>query len=200
MSEPQNYATLADLKARLKIADEVRDELLEQALTSASRSIDKLTGRRFWLDAAAEPRTISPLRRTVVDEDGSHLLIKDLGSLDDLVVEVGRGSAWSDVTEWVEPEPTEALDEQQPVTSLLLVSGAWPRGGGMRVRVTGKWGWPEVPDVVTEATLLQANRLFKRKDSPEGVLGSAEWGVIRVSRVDPDVHSLVQHLVLPGIA
>jgi hypothetical protein len=52
--------------------------------------------------------------------------------------------------------------------------------------------------VIREATLIQALRLYKRKDSPEGVLGSAEWGTVRVSRLDPDVAKLVESLVLPG--
>jgi hypothetical protein len=70
----------------------------------------------------------------------------------------------------------------------------------MRVRVTAKWGWPAVPDTVVQATLIQASRLYRRKDSPEGVLGSAEWGTVRLGRVDPDVYALIQQLILPGMA
>jgi hypothetical protein len=41
-------------------------------------------------------------------------------------------------------------------------------------------------------------RLFRRKDSPEGVTGSAEWGVVRLSRRDPDVWVLIEPYILPG--
>jgi hypothetical protein len=44
-------------------------------------------------------------------------------------------------------------------------------------------------------------RLYKRKDSPEGVLGTAEWGgPVRLSRVDPDVAALLTPFVIPGMA
>ena len=42
------------------------------------------------------------------------------------------------------------------------------------------------------ATLIQAARLFKRKESPEGVLGGNDFGIVRVgTRVDPDVEMLL---------
>lgn len=197
MSDP-SYATLEMLKARLKITDDDRDELLDTALAAASRYIDRHCGRRFWLDETATARVINPLRRVFRDDDGEHLLVKDIGDADGLVVQVGRDPAWTTITSLVEAEPTDALDEGRPITSLLRVNAYWNAGAGQRVRVTARWGWPQVPDQVVEATLLQANRLFKRKDSPEGVSGSAEWGVIRVSRIDPDVQAMLTHLVLPG--
>jgi hypothetical protein len=194
------YATLAELKDGLKITDGDRDTSLARNLASASRSIDKTCGRRFYLDAAPVARILNPKGRTVLDEDGWHLLTADIGDVDGLVVQTGRTGAWSDITAQVEAEPTDAIDQLQPVTSLLRINGAWPSGGGQRVQVTARWGWPAVPDEVHEATLLLANRLFKRKDSPEGILGSSEWGVIRVSRRDPDVYGLIENLILPGIA
>jgi hypothetical protein len=55
-----------------------------------------------------------------------------------------------------------------------------------------------IPDEVTEATLIQASRLYKRKDSPEGITGSAELGVVRLGRTDPDVYELTKRFVLSG--
>lgn len=68
------------------------------------------------------------------------------------------------------------------------------------MRITAQFGWPAVPDDISEAALIQAARLFKRKDSPEGVIGNAEWGVVRLSRRDPDVWNLIEQYVLPGFA
>jgi len=196
VSEPI-YAGLQTLKDALKITDTDRDALLVGNLSAASRSIDRATGRRFWLDPEPTSRIINQARRITRDDDGEHLLVADIGDIDSLVVEIGRAGAWVDVTDSVEVEPTDALDTQQPVTSLLR--DHWPVGARQRVRITARWGWPVVPTVVEQATLLQASRLRKRIDSPEGVTGSAEWGVIRLSRVDPDVQALIQHLILPGI-
>ncbi|MEU6491090.1 hypothetical protein ABZ890_11935 [Streptomyces sp. NPDC046984] len=194
------YASLEDVKDPLKITDSVRDTTIARNLAAASRSIDKTCGRRFWLDPAPVARIINPKGRTTLDQDGSHLLTADIGDVEDLGVAVGRSPAWSDITAQVEAEPTDALQDLRPVTSLLLLGGSWPAGGGTRVQITARWGWPAVPDEVREATALLASRLFKRKDSPEGVLGSAEWGVVRVSRTDPDVYGLIQSFILPNFA
>lgn len=192
------YSTLTLLKSSLHITDTDRDALLQGALTAASRGIDNSTGRRFWLDATATARVINPRGKVVCDTEGEHLIVDDIGATTGLVVEVGRGSSWTAVTSEVEAEPTDALDQGEPVTSLLRLYSRWQFATGQRVRVTAKWGWPAIPDVVAQAALIQAGRLFKRKDSPEGILGNAEWGVVRLSRIDPDVQALVQDLVLPG--
>jgi hypothetical protein len=150
------------------------------------------------LDTESAARVLNPRGNVVCDDEGSHLLVDDIGSLDGLTVEIGRGSDWSNITAGVEPEPTDALNKGEPITSLLHLLQPWQYATGQRVRVMAKWGWPAVPDVVVTACLIQAQRLYKRKDSPEGVIGSAEWGVVRVARIDPDVQANIQHLVLPG--
>ncbi|MGW1938957.1 head-tail connector protein [Streptomyces goshikiensis] len=191
------YADLGTLKRQLSLddTDDSRDALLEQALTAASRSIDKATGRRFWLDGTVVQRVYRPQGRTVIEADGTVLLVDDIGSTSGLIVETGSASAWSTLSAW-ESLPDNALADGRPITGLLR-SGGW--GVGMsRVRVTARFGWPAVPDEIVQATLIQANRLFKRKDSPEGVTGSAEWGVVRLSRRDPDVWNLIEPYVLPG--
>lgn len=194
------YATLAQLKTMMGATDSDRDSLFADKLSAACRSIDDTTGRRFYLDPAPSARVINPTRRLVQDEDGWHLLVPDIGDVDGLVVEVGRPGAWTDVTSRIEAEPTDAIAEQNAVTSLLMVGGVWPVGGGKRVRITARWGWPIVKPQISEASLLLGARLVKRKDSPEGVLGSSEWGVIRLSRTDPDVYALIQPYILPGLA
>jgi hypothetical protein len=192
------YADLATLKEQLGIeaSDTSRDSLLQQALAASSRGIDRDTGRRFWVDASAVQRTFNPAGKTVCDGDGERLLVNDIGSLADLVVETGSAGSFTAVTDY-ETSPDNALLDGRPVTALLRTSGTWGYGT-TRVRVTARWGWPAVPDEVVQATLIQASRLYKRKDSPEGIIGSAEWGVRNLSRVDPDVYALVKHFVLPG--
>ncbi|GAA5048202.1 hypothetical protein HNP84_000224 [Thermocatellispora tengchongensis] len=192
------YADLATLKLALKITDAERDDLLTAALAAASRAIDKKTGRRFWLDPSATARTYHPQGRVLRDERGDLLLIDDVGSATGLVVETGRGSTWSAVTGY-ETSPDNALTEERPITGLLLATGTWGTGT-TRVRVSARWGWPAVPDEIAQATLLQAARLYRRKDSPEGVAGSGEWGLVRVPHLDPDVRALIEPYMLPGFA
>lgn len=191
------YVTLGLLKDALKITDTGRDDLLNQALASASRSVDAYTGRRFYADSSASARTWRTRGRVARGGDGDLLLVDDISSLTGLVVELGDGTTWTTVTDYF-TEPDNALVRGEAITGLRYDMGCWSTS--RRVRVTARWGWPSVPEPVVQATLIQAARLFRRKDSPEGVTGSAEFGLVRVSRVDPDVQALLSHLVLPGLA
>lgn len=188
------YGTRLALKQRLGIEadDTSRDGLLDSALTAASRGIDRATGRRFWLDEQPVQRTFNPRGRVVYGPDGQLLLVDDIGSIDGLVIENGASSVST-----YETSPDNALLDGHPITGLLMVNGAWGTVGS-RVRVTARFGWPSVPADIAEAALIQASRLYKRKDSPEGITGSAEWGVQRLSRRDPDVWNLIEPYVLPG--
>ena len=192
------YVSLTLFKKQFNLTAADRDELLSQALTAAARAVDAHTGRRpggFYLDGTATARQYGVCGRTVRGHDGRHkLLIDDIGSVTGLTVETGDGTTWTTATGH-RTDPANALADQQPITGLA----AWSWGTDL-VRVTARWGWPAVPDQVVQATLIQATRLYRRKDSPEGVAGGGEWGVVRLSRLDPDVGQLLQHLVLPGIA
>ncbi|MEU9215394.1 phage gp6-like head-tail connector protein [Streptomyces sp. NPDC048376] len=191
------YAELSVLKAMFEVeeADTSRDALLSKALTAASRSIDRACGRRFYLDETASARTYNPTGKVVYDVFGARLLIDDAGAVPTLV-ETGSGGSFTPFTSY-ETGPDNALARGRAITSLLSTSSSWGHGTG-RVRVTAQWGWPAVPEEIEQATLIQASRLYKRKDSPEGVMGSSEWGVVRLSRRDPDVWALIEHFILPG--
>ncbi|MFG1898691.1 phage gp6-like head-tail connector protein [Micromonospora zamorensis] len=186
------YADLAQLKAYLSIKDESRDVLLTQTLMAAARYIDQVAGRRFYPDPVPTTRVYRTRGRVIEDRsgDGNLLLVDDIADDQDLAVALGSPALWTTYTGWL----AEPADPGQPITALR---GWW---SGDTVRVTATFGWPAPPDEVVQATLIQASRLWKRKDSPEGVAGSAEWGAIRLSRRDPDVQALIDPYTLPGFA
>jgi hypothetical protein len=130
---------------------------------------------------------------------GQTLLIDDVGATAGLIVETGS-STWTAVTSTYRMQPDNAIVRGRPITGLRMTQAAWPMDGVTQVRVTAKWGWPAVPPRVKQATLLQASRLFERRNSPQGVAGTTEWGAVRVTRLDPDVFSLVSQLMMPGFA
>lgn len=190
------YVSLELLKASLKITDTTRDALLITKLTAAARGVDAYCRRPhgFWLDGTASARVYRPDGRLVHDRDGERLLVDDIGSTSGLVVETSTdGTTWSTVAaSEYETAPDNALADGYPVTSIRRLMASWTAGNRRgRIRVTARWGWPSVPSVVAEATLLQATRLYMRKDSPEGIAGGEAWGGIRVARVDPDVAALL---------
>lgn len=178
------YATVAELKKFIGIKDAERDSLLTIALNAGSRSIDSACGRRFYLDASATTRVIRT-RGNTIREGGTYVLF-----VPDIAEEAGLVAPGFTFT-------TDLGTDDQPVITRLYSSALWPVD---TVSITARWGWPAVPDEIKQATLLSASRLFKRKDSPEGMTGSAEWGAVRVSRTDPDVQALIEPYVLPGLA
>ncbi len=191
MAITNGYATLADVKAALKITDNMDDSLLEIAVESASRLIDGYTGRYFYNAGTAT--------RNYAANDSYTVTIDDLQSLSELATtnEVG-----TDYTTWTandyQLEPLNGLSNglTQPYTSIRAVKQyVFPfLGDRALVKVTGVWGWASIPTAVKQATILQASRIFKRNDSPLGVAGFGDMGVVRVgARLDPDV----QHLVDP---
>lgn len=202
---PLAYASLAALKEALGItSDTTRDDLLVAVLDAASRHIDQRTGRRFYADAAASARTYRTAGRLIRDRRGDltdRLLVDDIASTTGLIVETGFAfsSTYSTlVAGSYEYLPENALVLNRPIDSIGLCAGAlWTPAG--RVRITAQWGWPDVPDEVAQACLLLSTRLFRRKDSPQGFAGSAEWGVIRVASRDPDVEALIEPYKLPGL-
>lgn len=194
------YTTLDKLKGQLGItpSDVTRDTLLTDALDAVSEAIDNMSERSFTAaTGVATTRTFQTRGRTQTTPDGWVLVTPDIGSATGLALATGTvGGTYTPTTGTLELYPVENLDEGWPATGVLLVGSTWPTGSGARVQITADWGWPAVPAVVEQATLIQAARIFKRKDSPEGVLGSAEWGAVRVSRVDPDVEAMLAPLRL----
>lgn len=199
---PPTYVSLELFKASIRItsttADPDRDDLMTQALTSASRQIEEHCGRRFWLDDSDTARTFTPRGRTVATPDGDMLLVDDLGAAP-TTVEYGYGSSYTATTDYL-TDPDNALARKQPITGLIRTNSTWPTGSGYRVRITGRFGWPAIPDQVAQACLIQASRLYKRRLSPEGLIGSPDFGFGRISRVDPDVEALLRPYVIPGFA
>lgn len=196
------YVSLEEFKdsAKIPATETTRDDLIMKRIRAASRAIDDATGRRFWLDDTATARTFNPRGRVVRTDDGDLFLIDDLGAAP-TVVEYGSGGGYTAVASSAyEASPDNALARHRAIEGLLYLNGRWPTGGGYRLRVTGRWGWPRIPDPVEQATLILATRYFKRKDSPEGVMGSADFGFVRMTRTDPDVAELIRPYLLPGIA
>lgn len=198
---PLAYASLYTVRLALGINNDTsRDDLIAGAIQAASRYIDDTCGRRFYADTSATARTYRLRGRCYRTDEGEALMVDDISSATGLAVALGSGSTYTTITDY-ETAPDNALVMGQPVTELIRTAGNWS-GYGLttRVRVTARWGWPSVPDAIAEATKIQAARLYRRKDSPEGVLASAEWGAVRMTRMDPDVEALIRPYVIAPIA
>lgn len=198
----QDYTTLAVVKSALgKDTTDGRDSLISSAITAASRQIDRRCNRYFYADTVASTRTfrVSP-RVSSVDLD-QVLMVDDISTSTGVTIAIGSSGAGSGGTYTAftnfDVGPFNAATRLLPYSEIRGPVG-WLLGFQL-VQVTAKWGWPAIPDEIAQAAVLLAARLYRRKDSPQGVLGSADWGLMRVSRVDPDVEALIAPYINPVI-
>jgi hypothetical protein len=189
MAITQGYATLAEVKASLRITDNVDDSLLETAIESASRLIDGFTARSFSNAGTAV--------RNFAATDAINLIIDDAITVTKVesTDEIGDTyTEWAATDYQLEPVNSRADGLYSPYTSIRAVNTyAWPVVDYQAlVKITGTWGWSSVPTAVKQACVIQSSRLFKRLDSPLGVAGFGDMGAIRVGRyLDPDVEQLL---------
>lgn len=175
------YITREQLKGVLGITDPSEDADLDRVVKGATRAINNKSGySTFWNTGTPVARVVEIHRRIVpVRQHGYYkLLLPDgIANATGLVV---SGSIPGTL---ISPDRSD-----QPCTEIKLT-----RLPTSDLTITAVWGWPEVPDDIVMATQFQAQRYYKRRGSPEGVAGSAEWGVVRVPRLDPDVAAILEN-------
>lgn len=186
------YATLAELKVFIGIPDTVDDATLQVALDASQEQVDAFTGRRFSPDGSAVVRYYGAINNQTVHID-------PLATTTDLAVAVDQdGDGTFEDTFVLDVDyrlaPFNAPATAKPWTSMRVITGNTFPEGNRRVRVTARWGFSAVPSSVKQATLIQASRLWKRKDSPFGVAGSPEMGneLRLLAALDPDVQALLR--------
>lgn len=192
MAITRGYATLAQVKSALRITDSVDDSLLEMAIESASRAIDQYTNRNFY-NAGTAVRYYAPSNSLNVLIDDLISIVKLESMNDDEQV---YDTTWASDDYQLEPLNGITDGFEQPYTNIRAIGDYVYQTleGEATVKVTGVWGWSATPIQVTQATIIQASRIFKRLDSPLGII-SGELGSMRVgSRLDPDVAQLVDSL------
>lgn len=193
MSITNGYATLAQVKAALRITDTVDDSLLEMAIESGSRAIDGYANRNFYANGTAV--------RVFTPSDNFMTEIDDLISVSTLKTksddDSGFDTTWTTDDYQLEPLNGRADGITTPYTNIRAVGDYLfsQFEGEATVQITGVWGWATTPIAVTQACVIQSSRIYKRLDSPLGVAGISDIGIMRVSnRLDPDVAQLVDPL------
>jgi hypothetical protein len=195
MAITNGYVSLSEVKAALRINDTQDDDLLELSIEAASREIDGYCERVFYNAGTAT--------RLYIPTDNFTVEIDDLITLTQLrTSSTGESfdTTWN-LSKDVQLEPLNGVAGglTQPYTRIRAIGNylfpIWdPRNVNAHeatVQVTGVYGWVNTPKAIKQATLLLSLRQFKRYDSPLGVAGFGDIGVVRVGRFDPDVESLV---------
>jgi len=200
------YLTTAEARTYAGLSDLADTELLDDVVTAVSRAIDNACQRTFF-QQTAQARTFATSSATKLvlgafndlvsittlkfDEDGDGVFEKTIGASDFGLVD----------SDFPESGPYTLVELYN--STLFPVPGGTAGSGRTKLtQVTGTWGWPAVPAQVKQACRLQVARVMKRQESPLGVAGFGEFGVVRVSRLDPDIDAMLQpyKLLSPGLA
>ena len=197
------YGTITLLKARLGITDATDDAILTAVLEAVSREVDNFCGRHFY--GVAQTRYYTPENSlALVTDDLTAITTLKTDEDGDRVYE--RTWATTDYDKW----PYNALLESspRPFTELRVTPRglySFPVGMPKSVELNATFGYvtgasTTAPPVVLEATLLQSERMFKRKDAIFGVVGSAELGqLLVIPKLDSDVMLLLYPLKRVGL-
>jgi hypothetical protein len=190
MAISNGYCTLNQIKAAVRLTDAIDDALLEMAVESASRMIDAECDRNFYSSGTAT-RDFTPNDSYTVDTDDLTSIVSV--KLDD------SGDLTFPITLAPTDYQTEPLNQKvsgnpYPIYRLRMIGDyllpIW--GKQATVRIEGVYGFTPIPIQVTQACVILASRYYKRLDSPLGVLGMSDMGVVRVGRVDPDIAQLLR--------
>lgn len=195
------YLELEEMRQALSQTGTYADPTFRRALLAASRGIDRVCERRFWRDTDAnQVRYYTPSSTSLV-------VVDDVETITSLQVDQdGDGTfeeTWTANTEYL-AEPLNAATDGWPFTRLEThpAGGKSFPGYPRSVKVTGRFGWPEVPAEIIQATSILAHILSRReRDAPFGIqTGGIDGAAVRIARTDPQVGMLTAPFVRHRIA
>lgn len=211
MGASQWYCTMAELKSRLQIddTDTSDDYEIQLVMGAVTDWITTYCGRHFY--RVPETRTFKP-------ENVWNLDIDDVVSVSSVDLDYDGDGVYE--VHWTEGQQFQLLRYgskynqhnlgiARPYNYLQVTSGnaAQPEGSGWlpwiwpftrqdRVSISGIWGWQDIPWNVTQAALYIAAEMFKSKDSPFGVAGIGELGIVKIA-ASPWVVELLRPYINP---
>jgi hypothetical protein len=190
-----NYVEREELKNYMGLEGDSDDALVDDAISSASREIERHCNRQF---NDAETATTRRYRATRCDSIAVDDFWTDAGfklEIDSL----GDGTGWTEVpaTEY-ELTPLDRVRDGVPWVYWkieMVGSTSLPVSRRACVRVTAQWGWENVPADVKQAVKMLASDTFQVKDSRMGVAGSDQFGTIVRVRSNSLVEAKLKHFV-----
>jgi hypothetical protein len=197
MAITNGYATLAEVKAALRLTDNTDDALIEQAIEGASRRIDGYCNRWFYkTNATAVKLYPATLYQVGTDDMSSSSITLKIDSASDGTF----ATTWTQNQQY-QIEPLNAVITGNPYRRIVAINGyQFPIAiDKPLVQVTAQWGWNTVPSDIKQACILLSIRGFARLNAALGVVGFADMAV-QVRAVDPDVRDLLHTYKLEVVA
>lgn len=180
-----SYTTLAEFKTFMRLDAGTTDDALAQlAIDAATEAIDLALG--LLTDDA--PLAVTGAQATDLFTKVAHGLAASAGV--QFVGTLAGGAGLAIGTQYYVLSP--AADTFQ----LALTPGGAAVNFTTDLTAGNLASWAQlvpVPPTIKLATQLQAERYFKRRDAPFGVMGSAEFGTFArlLPKLDPDVELMI---------
>lgn len=196
------YVDKEDLKTYLGLSGSGQDTNIDNAINGASRQIDQYCRRYFFQDETVNAKYYTP-------NNYIEIVVDDISTATGLVVSLDDNDDGTHEkvltinTDFIllpnNPEYIEISDADyrfpQNVIRLLPTRSS-ERFDPLivnNVKVEAKFGFIKIPEAIKQATLIQATRLFKRKDTPFNVFGNEQTGTQELfSKFDPDAKELIK--------
>lgn len=167
------------------------------ALTAASRAVDAYTGRDF-----SAPTTASTMQFEV--RSLYRAFIRDASTINTISLDTsGDGTpditlTTADYTLFPLNQYINGISGLAAYTEIRLHSRFFPDAPWFIPRpplyVNAVWGWAAIPDVIKRATMMLAAEMLKDPETPWGVAGFDQAGVVRV-RSNPRVAAALQPFI-----
>jgi hypothetical protein len=193
-----DYITEAEFRDYIKDSSNDNQGPITDAISAASRRVEDYCGRHFYQTTETQYFTPDPGNLWVLSLDDM-----DLANTDSLTVD----SQWSNKANYDQSWTFGTDFVAQPVNQSKGGIDGWPfewlqsLGGKVwppryvefytdTVRITGNWGWNQVPAPVKQATRIMAAQYYKLAEAPFGTAGWGAYGDITVKEL-PQVEQLL---------
>ena len=191
-----DYATTAQVKSFMRIADTDEDAHVANLVATASRLVDSHCG--FTFDDAHGSATTRVFAAHKFDD---LMNVDPISSTTNLVIKTdSSGNGTFDQTWATSDYQLEPLNQRQgglsdhPYHTIRAVGSRWfPVSKEARVQVTAKWGWTSgVPDAIRDATILICKYLHEERNTLSGFAFSEDGGKAYTSgSMSPRIRSML---------
>jgi hypothetical protein len=187
------YSTVADLETRLGITAGSASSEMASIMESASRMIDHYTNRRFYTTDADEINYFTPYSYDLCK-------ISDLISVTSIKTDEDIDGVYE--TTWTSNDFNLLPYNQTPkhyIETTPYGNFSFLAKLKRSVQVVGRFGYctlANCPLDIKQAALLEASRLWKRRDAILGISGTTMFGQLKlVGDMDPSVRELIRPYV-----
>jgi len=186
------HATAVEYREVAGASDAANDVVIDRDLKSVSRWLEHKLGQFFNVDASDVARIYIPVQAAKLWIDPLSAAPTTIKIDEDNDGSFADDTALASTDFEMRPLNVDKGPEPGPFTHLVLTDwGTKSSWKNLRVEITGKWGWPAVPEAIKDAT-IEFTRLW-RMETPRATTRITEMDqVIGMSR---SAHEMLKEIM-----